>query len=213
MLEKTANTGAAGLRTNRARAIMVKNKFEIVKVENESDNTAITFNKETGEFEYEESPIFWAIHHFKINDVKVEITSQYDCGDNWCFYWSGGDGDSVEQTFEHYIQPHLLDDTSDDEINSIIDAMTESLENSEPITSISIAECANWIRENIDEDESDIFQKAKQIQDVCGKHKDFCLYLAFVMQDKNYSGDFEIGLQIQHEMTKAQTVTICNILF
>jgi len=175
---------------------------------NESDLTEITL--EDGEFRYIEEPIYWSEIELTIGDKTVNISAQFDCGDSWCWYNLGGDGEDSEHTLEHFF-PEIKTDSS--EFDKLVEKLDDILEETRPKNrEITTEMKAEYLEEYCDEEEP-FFKKADAIQKIAPeKGYDWALVLAYYIRDGIQSvGDFECYLQINSGLSKEQTLAITEI--
>ena len=76
--------------------------------------------------------ICYSIITFQLNNQLVELSAQYDCGENWCYYNGGGDGESIEQTADCYFKKLLQNDKDNLGYNNILKVLELALKESEP---------------------------------------------------------------------------------
>lgn len=167
-----------------------------------SDNVCIRY--EDGKFTKEDG-IYWAEFKFEIPDQTIiEIVAQFDCGDCWCWYNLGGDGECSDTTAEHFFN---RDDTE------FVEWLEFLLGESYPDREITIGDMADYIRENWDD-----FNLNKSVIEsitkLCPeKSNDWATVLAFHCREGIESyGDFEVNLQIYQGLSKGQTLELAHVL-
>jgi len=175
---------------------------------NESDLTGIRL--EDGEFRYIEEPIYWSEIELTIGDKTVNLSAQYDCGDSWCWYNLGGDGEGSSYTLEHFF-PEINQDSR--EFDNLVEKLDDILEETRPKSrEITTEMKAEYLKEYCDEEEP-FFKKADAIQKIAPeKGYYWALVLAYYIRNGIQSvGDFECNLQIYSGLSKTQTQAITEI--
>jgi hypothetical protein len=195
---------------NNQNTVIAEHKAAIeYKISNESDNNNLVLDDD-GNIVRNPQAIFWAEIEISVNDNKINIAAQYDCGNSWCYYNLGGDGESIETTYDHFFES-LVSESEREEFETLLEQI---LEEAEPDLSITEYEIAEFINENFDEDEHEFFSVVDTIHEIVPeKSRNWATIIAFKCVGKITSyGDFECNMQIAYGLTKAQTVELCHIL-
>jgi hypothetical protein len=170
----------------------------------DSDLTAIEYDSDAEKFVRKECPIYWAVYTITRGETTAQVPAQFDCGDSWCWYFGGGDGDSSEEVAEHFFN------TDDPEFIKFLD---EILRESEPDTEITLEEKAEYIRDYMLDDDDRLQALADAVLEICPeKGSDWALVQALYYRDGiNDVGSFECHLQITAGLEKNQTLQLAQL--
>ena len=156
-----------------------------------------------GEFVYKECPILWAEFEISFAGGGVQLVAQFDCSDVWCWYNSGGDGESSEYTALTYLKS---------EEPALIEWLDDLLKESTPDNMISLTDKAECLRADASLYKT-IESNAKAINEIVPERcESWALVLAYYIRDGIADiGAYECQLQINYDLSKDQTLAITSL--